>query len=156
MPASFDNEIQDVLAALVTLVGNFTDPNGGSVTADDDMLTTGITDAQLPFAYCRHGRMLARQEIATDLFNDTRQYQVIVYVEKLDNGELQDESQFDNANKWIKPFHKYLAQNRSLTQGAYMVIADVRDSGTVSLFAKDGLRYAGVAFTIPIQQITRF
>lgn len=156
MPASFDNAPSVVQAALVTLIGSFTDPNGGTVTASATMPSTGLLDSQLPYVWVRRGRHLNRTLNSTDLYNDVRPYQALVYVERLLDGELNDETPFDNASNWIKPFHKYLAQNDSVADAAYIRIADVRDSGDVSLFTKSSTRYAGVVFTIPVNEMTRY
>ena len=156
MPAAFSNDILTVHNALVTVCSAFTDPNGGSVTASRTMPDTGVTDAQLPYVWVRRGRQTGRNERASDLYDDTRQYQALVYVARLNDGEMNDEAAFDTALNWIKPFHKHLAQSRVLTAPANLVVQAIRDSGDVSLHTKSGLRYAGVVFTIPVQSLTRF
>lgn len=156
MPATFDNDIATVQDALVTLCAAATDPNGGSVSSAKLFPADGLLSSQVPFLWVRRGRHLTRDEIATDLYSDTRQYQVLIYVESLADGELDDESEFDNAVDWIKYFHKYLARNRHFAEASEIVLADVRDSGDVNMFGKDGTRYSGVAFTIPIKTLTRF
>lgn len=154
---AFTNDVDEVQNALVTLCGAFTDPNGGSVTASKAMSSNGITDAQLPYIWVKRGRQLNRDEVSTDLYSDARQYQVLIYVSSLSNGEYDDESEFDNAVNWIKPFHKYLADNRQFSDvQAHIDLVNVRDTGDVNLFSKDGVRYAGIAFTIPIKTYTRF
>jgi hypothetical protein len=40
--------------------------------------------------------------------------------------------------------------------GARIRVAEVRDSGDVSVFTKNSKRYAGVAFTVPVAFLTRF
>lgn len=156
MPASFDNDITAALNALVTSIGSFTDPNGGSVTASRTISSDGLTDAQLPYVWVRDGRQLDRAELSTDLYADDYQFQALIYVTRLTDGEFDDETSFDNSRNWVKPFHKYLAQNRAVTEAAYILINDVRDTGAISLFTKQSIRYAGVAFTIPIRLHTRF
>lgn len=156
MPATFDNDITTVQDALVSLCAAATDPNGGSITAAKRFPNDGLLSSQIPFLWVRRGRQFLRDEIATDLYSDTRQYQVLIYVESLADGELDDESEFDNAVDWIKYFHKYLAQNRHFVEASEIVVVDVRDSGDVNMFGKDGIRYSGVAFTIPIKTLTRF
>ena len=46
----------------------------------------------------------------------------------LADGELDDEIEFDKAVNWSKPFHKFLAQNRSFYQGTHILIESVRDN----------------------------
>lgn len=157
MPATFTNDILTVHNALVTLCGNATDPNGGdTVTASRTMSIDGILDSVLPYIWVRRGRHLNRDERSSDLYNDTRQFQVLVYVNRLSDGEHTDETEFDNASNWIKYFHKYLAQNRAVTSASHIVVQDVRDSGDVNLFTKQAIRYSGVVFTVPVSITTRF
>lgn len=156
MPASFDNTILQVHNALVTLCSNAVDPNGGTVTASRTMSSDGVTDSQLPYLWIRRGRHLNRNETSTDLYSDIRQYQVLIYVSRLEDGEFNDELAFDNATNWIKYFHKYLAQNRDFTEAGHILVADVRDTGDISLFTKQSIRYAGVVFTVPVSMLTRF
>lgn len=152
MVAAFDNTITNVQDALISVCTAFTDPNGGTVTAG----RTAPTGASSPYCWVRRGRLLTRTENSADLFTDTRPFQVLVYVEALANGEMDDEAPFDNAINWIKPFHKHLAQNRNLYTASFIVVSAVRDTGDVSLFADKGKRYAGVVFTVPVNIMTRF
>ncbi len=156
MTASFSNDVISIQNALIALCEAFTDPNGGTVTASNQMSKYGLGDSELPYIWVKRGRMLTRDERTTDLYEDTRQYQVLIYVSRLVDNEQDDESEFDNAVNWIKPFHKYLAQNRLLTPIGEIVLSDVRDSSDVNLFSKDAKRYVGIVFTIPIKTPTRF
>ncbi|MGB1288001.1 MAG: hypothetical protein ACPG7F_15800, partial [Aggregatilineales bacterium] len=129
MPASFSNDILPVQDALVSVCQQFSDPNEGSVTASRTMPDEGITSAQLPYVWVRRGRQTGRNETTSDLFTDTRQYQALIYVSRLTDGEMNDETAFDTALNWVKPFHKHLAKNRTLSPPADIIIAQVRDSG---------------------------
>ena len=156
MVTAFTNDVLTVQNALVTLCAAFTDPNGGSVTASRTIPTGGISDDDLPYVWVRRGRQTGRNEMASDTYQDTRPYQALVYVTRLQNGEFDDETSFDNAVNWIKPFHKYLADNRDFHTATWIEVASVRDTGDISLITKSAVRYAGVVFTIPIKTLTRF
>lgn len=157
MSASFTNGVLETQNALVSLIATFTDPNGGTTTSGKTLAECGFDSTDLPYVWVRRGRHTGRNEMASDLYGDVRQYQALVYVSALCGDEMKDEPEFDLAVNWIKPFHKFLAQNRNnVIEGVQIDIANVRDSGDVSLFAKNGNRFSGVAFTIPMIMITRF
>lgn len=152
---TFNNNVRVVQNSLVTVCSTFNDPLSGTITASRTSPSSGIgTDT--PYIWVRRGRQLNREELSSDLYRDTYQYQVLCYVVSLADGESDDESEFDTASDWIKPFHKHLAQNRQLAEGALIIVNDVRDTSDVNLFDKQAVRFAGVAFTVPITFYTRF
>lgn len=155
--ASFDNDIRTVQSALVTLLQSFTDPVAGSgnPTVATTQSACGVASGDVPAIWVRRGRQVNRVEVAADVYQDTYEYYLICYVERLNNTFTPDDSAFDNASDWVKPLHKYLAENREgLSAGTEIAIELVRTTGDQPIPTTNSKMFAGVVFTVPVRMMT--
>lgn len=151
--------IIEAQTALIDVLGAFPNPIDINQPVTVSSTEAGCNlESSLPSVWVRRGRMTGRSLQAADLYQDTRNFQLLCYVAELCNN-ASDEAAYDNAVRWITPLHAFLArQSHSLMDapGVTFDIANIRDSGDVSLFVTKGKRYAGVAFTVPLLFLTRY